>query len=733
MRRALMVSVPFWVLALASPALAEVHSGPNGPTVDPVTITATRTEKKVSEAPATVSVISADQIDDQLATDIKDLLKFEPGVAVRSSPARFTVAGSSTGRDGNSGFNIRGLEGNRVLIQVDGIRVPDSFSFGAQADGRGGYVDLDLLKSMEILRGPASALYGSDGVAGAVSFITKDPGDFLAGDRTFGGQAKVGYNSADLSWGEGLVATGRVGDWQAMIAYTRRDGHEQETKGSNGAANTDRTTANPQDASSNAVLAKLIFSPTDSQRLRLTYDHLDSVLDTNVLSAIAKPPLIGSSVLALKTHDTTRRDRIGLDYRYAAEAGLIQAADVAAYFQTSRTNQFGAEDRNTSADRTRINKFDNRLYGVSATLQSRFTTGALSHHFVYGGDVSTTHQVSLRDGTVPPVGESFPTRAFPTTDYTLAGLFAQDEIGALGGRLMIYPAVRFDSYKLDPKPDALLTTLVPKGQDGSRVSPKIGVVFKLTPTVGLFVNAAAGFKAPAPGQVNNAFANLVANYKSVPNPDLRPETSQTVEGGLRLTHAGWSASATAFTGAYKNFIDQVMIGGSFTPADPAIFKYMNLNRTTISGFEARGQVDLGGGFGAMGALSYSKGTTKASTGKIPLDSVEPWKVVAGLTYREAQGRFGGQLTLTHSAAKQSDRVGSVCAPSCYTPSDFTILDATAWWAPTPSATLRMGVFNLTDEKYTWWSDVRSLSSASVVTDAYTQPGRNAGVSLTLRR
>ena len=137
-----------------------------------ITVSATRHAEAISDVPATVSVISAEQIQNNFVTDIKDLVQYEPGVSVRSSPARFTAAGSSTGRDGNSGFNIRGLEGNRVLIISDGIRMPDSFSFGAQSVGRGDYLDMDTLKSVEILRGPASALYGSDGIAGAVSFIT---------------------------------------------------------------------------------------------------------------------------------------------------------------------------------------------------------------------------------------------------------------------------------------------------------------------------------------------------------------------------------------------------------------------------------------------------------------------------------------------------------------------------------------------------------------------------------
>src|SRR5262245_47025292 len=120
--------------ATASPSLAaEAESAEQmqlAAMVEPVTVTATRSERPVDQVPSTVTVITARQIEDQLATDIKDLVRFEPGVSVRNSPARFTAAGASTGRDGNSGFNIRGLEGNRILVLLDGVRVPDGYSFG---------------------------------------------------------------------------------------------------------------------------------------------------------------------------------------------------------------------------------------------------------------------------------------------------------------------------------------------------------------------------------------------------------------------------------------------------------------------------------------------------------------------------------------------------------------------------------------------------------------------------
>jgi hemoglobin/transferrin/lactoferrin receptor protein len=700
--------------------------------LEPITVTATRSEKRVDEAPATVTVITRDQIEDELATDIKDLVRYEAGVSVRNSPARFTAAGSSTGRDGNSGFNIRGIEGNRVLILVDGVRAPDAYSFGAQSMGRGDYLDLDTIKSVEILRGPASALYGSDGVAGAVSFVTMDPADYLRGDKSWAAVGRIAYASADESWAKSATVAGRSGPWSALLAYTRRDGSEQENQGSNDAHNATRTTANPQDVVSNAVLAKLVFEPDARSTLRFTVEHNEHKMDADVLSAVAAPPLASTSVLGLIASDSLRMDRASLDYRYHGD-GLVRDGHAAVYWQQSRTNQFSAEDRTTAADRTRIGTFNTRVRGLSIDAASGFKSGPATHDLVYGADYSVTRQEGLRGGTVPPVGETFPTRAFPTTDFTLAGAFVQDEISFLDGRLKAYPALRYDHYELEPKTgDPLFTGAAPASQSKSHLSPKLSFVAQPTPTVGLFLNYAEGFKAPAPNQVNNGFANLVSNYRSISNPDLKPETSNTFEGGVRLRGAAWSASATAFTGQYRNFISQAQIGGAFTPTNPALYQFVNLARVRIRGLEGRAQADLGGGFGLNLAAAYARGSSETNGVKTPLDSVDPVKVVAGLAWRETNGRFGGQLVATRSERKAKDRAGGSCASACFTPPGFTLLDVTAYWRVTPSVTLRAGVFNITDKKYWWWSDVRGLTQTSAILDAYSQPGRNLAMSLSAR-
>ena len=724
----------------AAPADAEQQSH-----ADDITVTATRSPIKVVNAPVTVTVIDARQIEDTLTDDIKDLVRFEPGVSVRSQPSRFTAALGSTGRDGNAGFNIRGLDGNRVLIQTDGVRLPDAFAFGAQATGRGDYADLDLLKSVEILRGPASALYGSDGLAGAVSFVTKDPEDFLRPGQQVGGRARLGYSSADQGWAKGAALAGRQGDLSFLLAYTRRDYRELDNRGTNDAPNITRTTPNPQDINSNAVLGKLVWAPNDANRIRLTFDHQDRDISTIAYSAVAVPPLAASSTIGLTAFDTTKRNRFSLDHRYSGSGGLVDRANWAVYWQQSKTSEFSAEDRNISADRTRLNVFDNRVYGFNGQVEAAFGTSTIRQRIIVGGDASWTRQTGLRDGTVPPFGETFPTKAFPDTDQVLAGVFVQDEVNIGDGRLFLYPALRFDHYSLSAKKDAAYILPV-TDQSGQRVSPKFGAIGWITPTLGLFANYASGFKAPSPSQVNTGFTNIASGYTAIANPNLKPETSQTVEGGIRLREvdlggAKVTGSITGFGGWYRNFIDLTVAG--FSSGGLMQFQYQNLGRVEITGAEGKAEARVGG-FTASLAASYTHGRATSGGVETSLNSVDPVKIVGGIGYRAPDNRFGGQLIVTHSARKPASDTNNNCAVSapsvtnpvvssaCFRPGAFTIADATAFVAVGDFATLRVGVFNLFDKKYAWWSDVGGLSAFSTVTDAYTQPGRNVSASLTLR-
>lgn len=728
--------------ALPGQAWAQTQLAANDATDQAITVTATRVPNAPENVPATVTVIDEQRIADELATDVRDLVRFEPGVVVPRSPTRFGAALGTAGRDGNSGFRIRGIGGNRVLIQVDGIRVPDGFSFGAQLTGRGDYVDLGVVRSVEILRGPGSALYGSDGLAGVVSFITTNPADLLGPDRNVTLLARATYDSASDEFSETAIAAGRSGDWSGLVSYTRRDGHELDNQGTNESPDSRRTAPNPQDTRSNAVLGRIVYEPGNGHRLRLTGEYGDGLVVTNVLSGRAPPPtppavLAGTAVLDLRARDTIERRRVSLDWRYEGD-GTIDYAQLAAYWMDSDNYQFTAEDRNTAADRTRINTFDNEVYGASAEARASFQTGRVQHNLVFGGDISVTHQEGLRDGTVPPAGETFPTRAFPETDYTLGGLFIGDEITL--GPVTLFPALRFDLYGLDPEQDPLLPTFAGASQDGSRLTPRLGAVVRLGGGFSMYGNYAQGFKAPSPSQVNQFFANPGQNYTSLPNPDLGPERSETFEAGVRYNRGVVSAQLTAFVGRYDDFISQIQVSGNFTPATPAVFQFVNLGEVEIEGVEGRIGIALPNGFNADASFAWADGDEIAANGaRAPLSSIDPFRAVLGAGWRDPAGRFGAQAYLTYTARKEFSEQQPSCPVvtgttilNCYRPGSSAVVDLTAFWRINENFTLRAGVFNLLDERYAYWGDVAGLAATSATVDAYTQPGRNFRASLSIR-
>ena len=286
-----------------------------------ITVTATLTERALDEVPNTVSVIDREQIEHELMSDIRDLVRYEPGVSARASLGRF----------GLSDFRIRGLDGNRVLIETDGVSVSDAFSIGSFSASNRNFVDLETLKAVEILRGPGSSLYGSDALGGVVSFITRDPVDYLGGDGRgshFG--LRTGFDGADDGVFGSVTAAVGNGRWSGLLIATRREGKEPDNHGDIGGEGSARTRPNPQDSADNSVLAKLLFEPNADQRFRLTLEGSEAETDTEVLGSLGGSAGFGNPVLiqSMLGTDLQTRARIALALyvrRIVREIGAMAA------------------------------------------------------------------------------------------------------------------------------------------------------------------------------------------------------------------------------------------------------------------------------------------------------------------------------------------------------------------------------------------------------------------------
>lgn len=728
-------------------ALAQATATPEKQ-LSTVTVTATRTERPVEDAPATVTVIDAETIERNVMKDITDLIRYEPGVSVSNNPGRF----------GPNSFNIRGIGGNRVLMQVDGIRLPDAFAFGSFSSATRNVVDIDALKAVEILRGPGSSLYGSDAIAGVVSYITKDPADFMAlTAKPVFASIKGGYASVDDSWlTTATLAAGRDAV-QGMLLYTYRSGSETDNQGSVGGTGANRTEPNPQSYDDGNLLGKFVFKLNANNSFKVTYEHLKNQTETNVLTLNPQTPRTS----ALTGDDNVKRDRVSLDHEYRdADGKMFQIARWQLYYQDSHTAQRTFETRsNTTAGCSGVTAgintcvfdrsfdFRQRASGLNTQLEKLFETGAWAHQVIYGLDYVKTRTSQSRDGVrrnvatgattkaIPP--DSFPARDFPESDTTLAGLFVQDELKR--GAWSVIPGLRYDYYKLKPRPDFLFTKdnpgITPVEKKDTALSPKVGALYRLTPQYTVFGQYAHGFRAPPFNDVNIGFTNLAFGYTAIPNPNLKSETSRGVEAGLRGHFGASSFSLAAFYNRYKDFISSLT--ALSCPGDPKCvpglitFQSVNLSNVRIYGFEARGEVGFRNGFGLIGAIGYAEGDD--TDRNQPINSIDPLKLVTGLRYNAPGNRWGGQLIGTFVTRKE--RINPATAPVLLASPGFGLLDLLGYWNLSKQATLNFGVFNLTDRKYFLWSDLQGTGggTAAIGTvaslDRFSQPGRNARVTL----
>ena len=737
---------------LASSALAQ--AGADGPVtrLPEIAVSATGFEEDTADVPATISSTNAQQMQRGLVRSLQDLIRYEPGVSVTSDPNRF----------GASGFNIRGLDGNRVQMMVDGIRAPSQFQFGVGPFNHStrAFVDLDSLKRVEILRGPSSSLYGSDALGGVVSFVTKDPLDYLdLATSPFHGSFKSAFASADTGWAHtGTLAYGTE-QWQALALYTYFTGHELKNLGTIDAVGAARTEPNPQDVRQRNLLLKGVLEPAAGHRLRATYEGFDRNSVTEVLSLNSSTPRTAS----IDGDDDGERQRYSLDYSYTNPArGWLAGFTANLYRQTSTTDSTSFETRaQTTAGCSGVTRgtnncnlprqfdFEQRITGFGAQLESLLGGKAVQQRILWGVDLSDTDSSARRDATIYNLttgtvskslsGETFPLRDFPNTTTRQLGLYVQDQISLLDDQLVITPALRFDDYSLKVKPDALyLANLAPgvqaKNFSDNAWSPKLALMVRINPDINVYGSYAFGFRAPPFDDVNAAFRNPAQSYVLIPNPNLVSETSRGFELGMKGRVGDSNFALAAFHNRYKDFIESsVQLD---CPSDPncvsgfnGTFQAINLARVRIYGIEAKGEWMLDRHWALAGSIAYASG--KDENTDRPLNSINPLTAVAGLRYTSGDARWGGALNVTGVAGKSSASSAANVQP--FLTPGFGLVDITGYWHITDKVRLAGGVFNLFDRKHWLWTNVApvGLAANSPSLDRYTEPGINVAVSLQL--
>ncbi len=723
---AFVLASPAHAADIAVPAVQDGQSG----ALEEVTVYARRVVP-VTRVAATVTVISDDDLRRTLAGDIKQMVRYEPGLSVRSDPFRF----------GLDTFTIRGMTGNRVAVEVDGIPSAPGFAIGSYSDSGRAFPDLAFIQRVEILRGPASSLYGSDAIGGVVAMSTLTPDSLLAGGAATGFRSEAGYDSSDDGWHAVAIGAGQSGSADLLLGYVHRQGNEADTAAS--------VLPDPRDYDADSMLVTAQFDSMPGGALTLTAEggRLQQTTDVNAWEL-----LVGSrfaNTVVLSGDDSSQRFRASVAQALGTTAAY-DSADWVLYWQGTDTRQDTYEERRAVPPRApplqldRRFRFQERVFGAEFTAVKDFERGGLAQDVVYGLEFSGSRLEEMRNGTQTDLvtgattktilGETYPLRDFPNSDVIQAGAFAQDEIRFGDGRWSVIPALRVDYYDLSPKPDSLYREDYPNtpvvGLSDTSISPKLGLTRRFGESFSAYFQYSNGFRAPPPEDVNIGLDLPLLNIRAIPNPDLKPEQSNGYEIGLRYESAALRFTASGYYTDYDDFIESKVNLGADPETKVIIFQSQNITRARIYGTEVSAIADAGewaaalSGWTARLSAAWSKGQDLERNQ--PLNSVDPGSALVSLAYGSASGAWRGELVTTAVAAKREVDRSRV---DLYRTGSYVTLDLLGQADLGHGLTLDAGLFNLTDQDYIEWADVRGRPVGDPLIAYYTRPGRNVSVTL----
>ncbi|MEF1309371.1 TonB-dependent hemoglobin/transferrin/lactoferrin family receptor [Vibrio mytili] len=664
---------------LSAPVMAEENTY----SFDEVVVSATRLNTQTIDTAATVTVIDEETIENNMVEDIDELFKYTPGVNLQSNS-----------RQGVQSINIRGIEGNRIKVIVDGVSQPNQFESGAEfVNSSCVEVDTDMLKSVEIVKGAASSLQGSDAIGGVVAFQTKDPADLLK-DRNFGGYAKFNYSSSDDTFSETIALANKVGDLESLVAYTRRDGQEVDNFGK----------PDEQDSSANNLLVKLQYQLNPAHRLEFSGNYIRNKNELPALDYSAgRAPYENAS-----GYDETEQYQLGFKHIWNAETTL--ADRITWQLDWMSKEETGVTDR-TSVSNGNVQKKD-YLYSdegiqFDAQFDKFFMTGDAEHNLIYGASYSNKDIANINK-EFNSVGNDQVIFYIPEAEETRYGVFVQDEI--VFNDFIVTPGLRFDSFETKPGDTSANPsqndTSEYKNYSDSAVTARLGTVYKLTEEHRLFAQVSQGFRVPDFQELYYSYGNPMYGYVNKPNSDLKAEESISYEAGWRYNSELMSSEIALFYSDYDDFIDNQLVSGSFATRD-AVYQSININKATIQGVEVSNRLSWDefmpiDGFSSRIVAAYTEGEDADGT---PLNSVNPWNAVLGVNY-DSDNQWGTSVNLNYTAKKKASDIDGDYLPM----SASTVVDITAYYKPVRDLTLRAGIFNVTDEEYYNWNDVRDLAA-----------------------
>ncbi len=643
-------------LAIAQDETLKTHR------LDEVVVSATRAEIPVADAPQSVTVISEAEIMASPFERIEDILRFYAGIYNTSH------YGTQTGGI-RSHLTMRGTGRNRLLMMLDGVPLNDNFN-NSIAWVAWGLIPREAIQRIEVVRGPASAAFGSEGLGGVINIITKNPAEERETSfRIRAGSGKTHQASALHSQKFSQTGILASGSYEKSDGFYMVDADQIEQY----------TLKRHRDVGK--AFGKATYSATDKTEFTLSglyYEH-----------EMGKGREYFYDDLQLDQY------RLGITHRgnFMDWSGMVylNRADKTAYQDrfVGRINEY-IPDRNE--------KFpENIVWGAelqnTADLFDMVTlTTGVAYKWVkmeYEEEYLTT----IREAGAKGRQESIS----PFLDITAR--FLDDKLIANAG--IRYDNIRnFDGEEFDTDPDGIVDPFDNRYSTTrwDQFSPKAGLVFHPDMLSTLRTSIGKGFKAPSLFELYKTQVRGGGRFRTWSNPDLDPEKIVTWEiGGERFFFDNlWTRVTYYHSWADDYIVDRTIDISTVDGVRYTTRQRDNVEEVEIQGVEAEFQYYFGHGLNSFFNYTYNQSEITKNRERPELEGKyltgEPkHKYRAGFTYRNP-AFINGSIVFQHDRDRYLDDLNTEKA------ANITTLDLSVWKTFLDFATVRFDIENLTNEK-----------------------------------
>ena len=604
--------------------------------LDNIVVSASGFEQAMVDAPASISVVSREELERKRVSSIADALRDVEGVDV----------GGSVGKTGGRNISMRGMPSDYTLILIDGRRQNTAGSVTPNGFGETStsyFPPVASIERIEVIRGPMSTLYGSDAMGGVINIITRKVDREWTGsigventfneDRDFGDRREINlYTSGPLVEDTlGIQLRGRFHERDASeLQYSDQNGDPIEVS---------QRGPSPVEGDTYNLGGKLTWTPTDDHdlwldgevnRQRYTNDECQlGTLDGRTRSCEPDPGVANGYADELRFE----REQLAIGHTGRFASGTLDSSLMRNTTETTGRTIPGTQGEAYAGFPGIVGGDPRELETTNTVLDSKFTMPLGDHMTTLGGQWMDSE---LDDGLA---GETF--------EQTTTALFAEDE-WMLRDDLALTLGGRYDHH------DAF----------GSQFSPRGYLVWNTTPNWTLKGGVSRGYKTPSLNDLHDGINGVTQQgaQLTIGNPDLEPETSTSSEIGAHYDNQqGFTASATLF---HNQFDDKITAGDPiYVSNDPSIpddtyEQQVNVDEAITQGVELSTAYQFNPDWRLNANYTYTDSEQKSGDNKgEPLTDTPEHSVNATLRWQATD-----KLDAWLSAEYRSERYRSRTAP-----------------------------------------------------------------------